>query len=159
MKKNPSAETLQGQPAWRRLGATALLLCAMTTAMPPVVAQDPSSNQATLNFVGADIESVVKAIGHYTRNTFIIDPRVKGTINLVSEKPVSKVQAMDLLGSALRLQGFAIVRTDGFLKVVPEADAKLQAGPIQAAEVRGDQIATQIFRLNYESANNLVQIT
>ncbi|MGH8809044.1 MAG: type II secretion system secretin GspD [Noviherbaspirillum sp.] len=130
----------------------------MTTAMPPVVAQDPASDQATLNFVGADIESVIKAVGHYTRNTFIIDPRVKGTINLVSEKPVSKAQALQLLGSALRLQGFAIVKTDGFLKVVPEADAKLQAGPIQTGEVRGDQIATQIFRLNYESANNLVQV-
>ena len=47
-------------------------------------AQDPSSNQATLNFVGADIESVVRAVGHFTSHTFVIDPRVKGTINLVS---------------------------------------------------------------------------
>ena len=157
MKKNRSAETLQ-TPAWRRLGATALLLCAMTTAMPPVSAQDPAANEATLNFVGADIESVVKAIGHYTRNTFLIDPRVKGTINLVSEKPVSKAQALQMLTSALRLRGFAVVRVDGFLKVVPEADAKLQASTITPGEVRGDQIATQIFRLNYESANNLVPV-
>ena len=156
MKKNRSAETLHGQAGWRRFGATALLLCVMA-GLPSTYAQDPSANQATLNFVGADIESVIKAIGHYTRTTFIIDPRVKGTINLVSEKPVNKAQAMQMLTSALRLQGFAVVKVDGFTKVVPEADAKLQAGPIQA-EVRGDQIATQIFRLNYESANNLVQV-
>ncbi len=134
-----------------------MLLCAIA-GTPTAYTQDPASNQATLNFVGADIESVVKAVGHYTRNTFIIDPRVKGTINLVSEKPVTKAQAMQMLTSALRLQGFAVVRADGFLKVVPEADAKLQAGPTQAGDVRGDQIATQIFRLNYESANNLVQV-
>lgn len=139
------------------MGAAAVLLCAIA-GTPTAYTQDPSSNQATLNFVGADIESVVKAVGHYTRNTFIIDPRVKGTINLVSEKPVTKAQAMQMLTSALRLQGFAVVRADGFLKVVPEADAKLQAGPTQAGDVRGDQIATQIFRLNYESANNLVQV-
>ncbi|MFC7516295.1 type II secretion system secretin GspD [Herbaspirillum sp. GCM10030257] len=157
MKKNRSAETLQGTARMRRVGAAALLLCAMA-GMPNVNAQDPSSNQATLNFVGADIESVVKAIGHYTRTTFIIDPRVKGTINLVSEKPVTKPQALQMLGSALRLQGFAMVSSGGVTKVVPEADAKLQAGPIQAGEVRGDQIATQIFRLNYESAPNLVQV-
>ncbi|GAB3540837.1 type II secretion system secretin GspD [Noviherbaspirillum agri] len=126
--------------------------------MPPAYAQDPSSDQATLNFVGADIESVIKAVGHYTRTTFIIDPRVKGTINLVSEKPVNKAQALQMLGSSLRLQGYAMVKADGFTKVVPEADAKLQAGPTKASEVRGDQIATQIFRLNYESANNLVQV-
>ena len=134
-----------------------MLLCAIA-GTPTAYTQDPASNQATLNFVGADIESVVKAVGHYTRNTFIIDPRVKGTINLVSEKPVTKAQAMQMLTSALRLQGFAVVGADGFLKVVPEADAKLQAGTTQAGEVRGDQIATQIFRLNYESANNLVQV-
>jgi general secretion pathway protein D len=157
MKKNRSAETLHGPATLRRMGAAAVLLCAIA-GTPTAWTQDPASNQATLNFVGADIESVVKAVGHYTRNTFIIDPRVKGTINLVSEKPVTKAQAMQMLTSALRLQGFAVVRADGFLKVVPEADAKLQAGPTQAGDVRGDQIATQIFRLNYESANNLVQV-
>ena len=157
MKKNRSAETLQGPARLRRMGAAVVLLCAIA-GTPTAYTQDPSSNQATLNFVGADIESVVKAVGHYTRNTFIIDPRVKGTINLVSEKPVTKAQAMQMLTSALRLQGFAVVGADGFLKVVPEADAKLQAGPTQAGDVRGDQIATQIFRLNYESANNLVQV-
>lgn len=167
MKKNRSAETFHktsGKTAagltapWRRISAAALLLCAMA-GMPNVNAQDPNSNQATLNFVGAEIESVVKAIGHYTRTTFIIDPRVKGTINLVSEKPVTKQQALQMLASSLRLQGFAMVRSDGVTKVVPEADAKLQAGPIQTTgDVRGDQIATQIFRLNYESAANLVQV-
>ncbi len=111
-----------------------------------------------MNFVGADIESVVKAIGHYIGRTFIIDPRVKGTISVVSEKPVSKAQAFSLLSSALRLQGYAVVTVDGFTKVVPEPDAKLQAGPIQAGALRGDQIATQIFRLNYESAANLVAV-
>jgi general secretion pathway protein D len=135
-----------------------MLLAAFTSCVPVVQAQDPGSNQATLNFVGADIESVVKAIGHYTRTTFVIDPRVKGTINLVSEKPVTKTQAFEMLASALRLQGFAVVRTGDFAKVVPEADAKLQAGPPATAAVRGDQIATQVFRLNYENANNLVPV-
>lgn len=163
MRKNRSAKIsaiLSGRPAnWRRWSTGLLLACAALTAVPPSFAQDPSSNQATLNFVGADIESVVKAIGHYTRTTFVIDPRVKGTINLVSERPVTKPQALDMLASALRLQGFAMVRSDGFTKVVPEADAKLQAGPVETPRnVRGDQIATQIFRLNYESAANLVPV-
>jgi general secretion pathway protein D len=151
-----SEGTKQGTALWRRLVA-ALLLCAFATTQP-VAAQDPASNQATLNFVGADIESVVKAIGHYTGTTFIIDPRVKGTINLVSEKPVTKNQALSLLASSLRLQGYAMVTVGNLTKVVPEADAKLQAGPIQGGTVRGDQIATQIFRLNYESAATLVPV-
>ncbi|MBI1890332.1 MAG: type II secretion system secretin GspD [Burkholderiales bacterium] len=140
----------------KRLGVALVLSC---TLLPPLLAAaPPAGGEAVLNFVGADIESVIKAVGQYTNTTFIIDPRVKGTINLISERPVSKAQAFGLLGSALRLQGYAIVIGDGFAKVVPEADAKLQAGPIQKGTIRGDQIATQIFHLNYESAPNLVTI-
>jgi type II secretory pathway component GspD/PulD (secretin) len=66
-------------------------------------AQEPTKHQAMMNFVAADIETVVRAIGHYTGTTFVIDPRVKGSINLVSEKPVSKAQALEMLTSVLRL--------------------------------------------------------
>ena len=117
-----------------------------------------SSNKTTFNFVDADIESVIAAFGDYTKTTFIIDPRVKGKINLVSDKPLSKAHAFQLLTSVLRMQGFAMVSGNGYIKVVPEADAKLQAVPTQVGTVRGDQIATQIFHLNYESANNLVTV-
>ena len=128
------------------------------------LAQSPDKNTADLNFVGADIESVVKAIGHYTGTTFIIDPRVKGQVNLVSEKPLTKDQAFKLLTSTLRLQGYAVVFADGYYKVVPEADAKLQPGPTKMVQsengesVKGDQVATQIYRLNYESAANIVTV-
>lgn len=127
-------------------------------ALASAQAQEPNQSTASLNFVGADIESVVRAIGHYTGNTFVIDPRVKGTINLVSEKPLSKAQAFELLGSVLRLQGFALVRTANYVKVVPEADAKLQSSPVQIGKLRGDQIATQIFLLNHQNATGLVAV-
>ncbi len=145
---------------WPRLRATAAML--LGVAFIPPAWPAAADNEATLNFVGADIEAVIKAVGHYTNTTFIIDPRVKGTINLVAETALTKAQAFNLLASALRLQGYAMVAGDGFTKVVPEADAKLQASPTQvrsdAARLKGDQIGTRIFRLNYESAGNLVTV-
>lgn len=123
------------------------------------VNQNANQNAASLNFINADIDSVVKAIGHYTGTTFVIDPRVKGQITLVSEVPLSKDQAFKLLTSNLRMQGFAVVTSDGFSKVIPEADAKLHGGPTQSLttkNVKGDQIVTQVYRINYESANNIV---
>ncbi len=138
------------------MARAALLLAAF--ALPRAFAQEPTDNQATLNFVGADIESVARAIGHFTGNTFVIDPRVRGTVNLVSEKPVTKAHAFEMLGSVLRLQGYAMVRTQDFVKIVPEADAKLQASPVQVGKLRGDQIATRIFHLNHESAAALVAV-
>ncbi len=160
MMKKQSRST-SSSPALRRIAAGAMLCCAMATGLAPAWAA-PAEEQAAMNFVNADIESVIKAVGHYTGMTFIIDPRVKGTLTLVSEKSISKSQAFSLLTSQLRLQGYAVVTGDGYAKVVPEAEAKLQSSPTQVgvggARVGGDQIATQIFHLAYESAANLTAV-
>lgn len=152
----------QQTPALRRIAANVMLCCAVLGAVPPAPAFAQESNGAALNFVNADMESVIKAVGHYTGMTFIIDPRVKGTLTLVSERSLSKAQAFSLLTSALRLQGYAVVTGDGYAKVVPEAEAKLQASPTQVgvggSKVRGDQVATQVYRLQHESAANLTAV-
>ena len=148
-------------PALRRLSAAALLCCVLAPAAAPVTAWAQPNDEAALNFVGADIESVIKAVGHYTNITFLIDPRVKGTLTLVSEKTITKSQAFQLLASALRLQGYAIVSGDGYAKVVPEAEAKLQASPTVIGgqkNPQGDQVVTQIFHLNHENSANLVTV-
>jgi general secretion pathway protein D len=164
------------RPFFQTASARAVvLLCGLSLLAPtPLWAQQPASpgvppppditprnrDQVVLNFVNADLESVVKAVGQATGKNFVIDPRVKGTVNLVTEQPVSRAQALETLGSVLRMQGYAMVESNGFTKVVPEADAKLQGSPIVAggAGGRGDQVVTQVFRLNYESANNLVPV-
>jgi general secretion pathway protein D len=139
--------------ALRRV-ATALLVAGLITAQ---IAQA----QVTLNFVNADIDQVAKAIGAATGKTIIVDPRVKGQLNLVSENPVPEDQALKTLQSALRMQGFALVQDHGVLKVVPEADAKLQGVPTyigNAPVARGDQVITQVFQLRNESANNVLPV-
>ncbi|HAT31781.1 MAG TPA: type II secretion system protein GspD [Janthinobacterium sp.] len=146
-------------PVWRRLSAAVMLCCAVAGLPAPLLAAP--NDEAALNFVGADIESVIKAVGHYTNINFVIDPRVKGSITLVSEKSITKSQAFALLASALRLQGYAVVSGDGYAKVVPEAEAKLQSVPTQVGgsiAVKGDQIATQVFFLNFESSANLLTV-
>ncbi len=115
----------------------------------------------TLNFVNAPIDQVAKAIGAAAGKTIIVDPRVKGELNLVADEPVPEEQALKTLQSALRMQGFALVNDHGILKVVPEADAKTQGAPVvvgNTPSARGDQIITQVFRLRHESANALIPI-
>ncbi len=139
--------------ALRRI-ATALLMAGLMTAQA-------ARAEVTLNFVNADIDQVAKAIGAATNKTIIVDPRVKGQLNLVSENPVPEAQALKTLEAALRMQGFSLVQDHGVLKVVPEADAKLQGAPTYFGNVpqaRGDQIITQVFELHHESANNLLPV-
>nr|WP_314860468.1 type II secretion system secretin GspD [uncultured Undibacterium sp.] len=158
---NKISEVSVMQKKWQRIviSGVALTTLSLSTVLPyTVMAQDVARDAASLNFVNADIESVIKAVGHYTGTTFVIDPRVKGQLTLVAEKPLTKEQAFKLLTSNLRMQGFAVVTSDGFSKVVPESDAKLQGGPTQPKSVKGDQIITQVFRINYEPANNIVTV-
>jgi general secretion pathway protein D len=129
----------------------------------PGNAADPTATgeSVMLNFVNADIDAVVRAIGQFTNRTFVVDPRVKGTLSLVTERPVTREQAYEQLLTALRLQGFTIVQTGNVARVLPEADAKLQGGTVvgpQTAAPRGDQLVTQVFRLQYESATAMVPI-
>ncbi|WP_455774404.1 type II secretion system secretin GspD, partial [Burkholderia stabilis] len=134
---------------------------ATTLIVAGIIVSQAAYAQVTLNFVNADIDQVAKAIGAATGKTIIVDPRVKGQLNLVAERPVPEDQALKTLQSALRMQGFALVQDHGVLKVVPEADAKLQGVPTyvgNAPQARGDQVITQVFELHNESANNLLPV-
>ncbi len=131
----------------------------------PVAAQAPASTTrnaegVTLNFVNAEIAEVARTMGVMTGRNIVVDPRVKGTMNLSSDKPLSNAAAYNQFLVALRLQGFSVVDAAGITKILPEAEAKLQGGSVSTSEAKigGNQIATQIFRLNYETANNLVPI-
>jgi general secretion pathway protein D len=115
-----------------------------------------------LNFVNADIEGVVKAVSEITGKNFVLDPRVKGTVNIVSAKPVSRALIYEIFLAALRVQGYAAIESRGIVRIVPESDAKLQSSPTRGPQdrplARGDQIQTQVFTLKYESAVQMVPI-
>ncbi len=123
-------------------------------------AQRGAAARVTMNFVNQDIEAVTRAIGAMMNRQMVVDPRVKGAITVYSETPLTVNEAYLNYLSALRGLGFTVVENAGLLKVVPEADAKLQAGTVSIGNSgrRGDQILTQIFRLNHENPNNLVAV-
>ncbi len=115
----------------------------------------------TLNFVNAEIDGVARAMGAIMNRQIIVDPRVKGQITLYSEQPLSSREAYLNFLAALRGQGFALVEVAGLIKIVPEADAKLQTGTVDVGNRptrSGDQVMTQIFKLQYESVNNMVTV-
>ena len=159
---------------WLRAG---LLSLALAAAVAPVSAADPAPAEraaagtaakptgpdvVTLNFVNADIEGVVKAVSEITGKNFVLDPRVKGTINIVSAKPMSRSMVYEVFLSAMRLQGFTAVEERGRVAIVPEIDAKLRqsqvTGPQDKPRAGGDTIQTRVFKLQHESATQLVPV-
>ncbi len=116
----------------------------------------------TLNFAGAEIEAVARTLGAVLGRNVVVDPRVKGLINLSTERPVSPAVAYQQFLATIRLQGFTVVESAGLDKVVPEADAKLQSESVIAdpgsSGPSGNRVVTQIFRLQHEQAANLVPV-
>jgi general secretion pathway protein D len=119
-----------------------------------------ASTPVTINFVNAEIEAVTRAMGAMLDRQFIVDPRVKGQVTVYSEQAIPVSQAYLNFLAALRGLGYTVVESGGLLKVVPEADAKLQTGTVEVAGrgYRGDQVLTQVFRLSHENPNNLVPV-
>jgi general secretion pathway protein D len=169
-----------GPAAWR-LRPQVLALAALLAGLPVLQAQTAAEAPArprnakappghspalkstapvTVNFVNADVEAVTRAMATMIERQIALDPRVKGTMTLYSDQPLSVREAYLNYLSALRGLGFTMVENGGLLKVVPEAEAKLQTGTVSVGQpaVRGDQIITQIFHLNHENPNNLVAV-
>ena len=137
-------------------GVAAALVTAAALLLSPAHAQQ----RVTLNFVNTEIEAVARAMSDFTGRIFVVDPRVKGTVTLVVDRPVGAGEAIGALASALRVQNIALVDAGGVIRIVPEADAKLQGGPVRTepGPARGDEMVTQVFRLNYESAVAIAQV-
>ena len=140
---------------WLHILVLSMSLCWAGAA---VAAKDPPRGWITLNFVNADIGSVIKAMSEMTGRTFVVDPRVKGTLSITSPRPVSPSVAYDIVLSALRMQGYAAVRVNGVVRIIPEADAKFYATPTMG-KTRGNRVGgemiTRVFTLRHESATQL----
>ncbi|MDR2112749.1 MAG: type II secretion system secretin GspD [Candidatus Accumulibacter sp.] len=117
-----------------------------------------TEDAVTLNFVNSDIESTVRAVGVITGKNFVIDPKVKGSINIISSQPVERSLIFPILLSALRQQGFTAVENDAIVKIMPDADAKTQAMQVfsRRGKAAGDRVVTKVFPLTHASAQQLV---
>jgi general secretion pathway protein D len=116
--------------------AVAVLLFASSLAFAAGPSKkDVSVEPLTLNFVNAEIESVARTLATLLRHNLVVDPRVKGTINLSTETPVTPAQAWQQFLAVIRLQGFAVVEAQGLFKILPEACNKLTAQVLDQADL------------------------
>jgi general secretion pathway protein D len=146
-------------PSFSRVSLLGLVLLLQGLALPALAAA-PASKAITLNFSNAEIEAVARTLAVITGRNLVVDPRVKGTLSLSTDTPSTPAKAWDQFLAALRMQGYTMVETAGLYKIVPETEGKLQSESVRldSGAQRGDQIVTEIFKLNYENANNLVPV-
>ncbi len=110
--RNARADRLQGAGAYLRRWLSAALTCGLFAHTGLGIAQ-AGDEPISLNFQNADIDSVIHAVGKLTGQNFLIDPRVKGKLNIVTNTPIQRELSYQILLSALRLQGFAAIEGEG----------------------------------------------
>ena len=117
------------------------------------------AEEVTLNFSDADLVAVINSVSQITGKNFIIDPRVKGKINVVSSKPLNEEEVYNVFLSILQVHGFATVPTEYAIKIIPDATAKQSAAPFTSADSNpGDQLITRVLQIDHINAAQLVPI-
>jgi general secretion pathway protein D len=116
--------------------------------------------EVLFNFQRADVEAVIKTVSQMTGRNFIIDPRVKGKVTIISARPVSKVAAYQIFISAIKAQGFtAVDAPGGVIKIVPVAEGKQNARFSAAPQPHGgEQMVTHVVIVQHGIATQLVPL-
>lgn len=112
------------------------------------------AEEVTVNFRDAEIDSVVESIAELTGGTFIIDPRVKGKMTIVSPDPVEVELLYQIFLSALQVHGFQGVDDGAAVRIVPLS--RSVNVPIDGPA--GNELTTQVITLRYIAANEVVPI-
>jgi len=121
----------------------------------PVLAQT-----VTLNLKDADISALISTVAEVTDRNFIIDPRVKGKVTVISTRPMDSDEVYQVFLSILKVHGFAAVPSGEVIKIVPDVNAKQDGIPTanDAAPGRGDEMVTRVVQVDNVAAAQLVPI-
>ncbi len=149
---------------WRLLASIVLYLAAasgLQAQQPPVYVADSNVSASgvghTLNLRDAEITSLIATVSEITGRNFIIDPRVSGKVNVISNRPMNADEVYDVFLSVLRVNGFAAVGAGNIIKIVPEALAS-QDAPAAPGSSAPDALVTRIVPVNHLSPAELVQL-
>lgn len=139
-------------------------LAAAPLAVAPVSPATPSASSNTSpqiwNLKNADIRAVIQTISVLTGKNFIVDPRVHGTITLVSQNPMTPDELYQVFLSMLQLLQFAAIPSGNIIKIVPSMDANALSRQISTANNPGvgDEVVVRVVPVNHVSATELVPV-
>ena len=130
----------------------AFLLTALALALA-----SPGSAQQMLNLRDADIRAFIQDAARVTGRTFIIDPRVQGKVSVVTDRPLSRTEYMEVFLSTLRANGLVAVPTaGGAFRVQPTDTASSQPGRV-GARGGANSFVTEVFRLQTIDAQSAME--
>ena len=136
------------------------LLRALLAAVLACVTGDALAQEQTwkINLKNADINEFVSQIAAITGKTFVVDPRVKGKVTVISNASLNEHDVYELFLSVLRVHGFAAIETSGVVRVQQNTLAKQSGSPMDdAKDIAGEELVTRVIAAQYVDSNELVK--
>ena len=137
-----------------RTGAVALAVLVALTGVAG------AQQRITTNFKDADLGQVAEAVAAVTGKNFVVDPRVRAQVNLISSTPMSANEFNQAFLSILQVNGFVAVPTGSIIKIVPDANVRTMAMNDLPERVSNtsDEMVTQVVTIRNTSAAQLTQV-
>ncbi|MBK7249922.1 MAG: type II secretion system secretin GspD [Gammaproteobacteria bacterium] len=154
MNANDVARSRRAGTSFRAVTVLALLLAAAT------VAGAQQDARITPNFKDADITQIVEAVSAATGKNFIVDPRVRAQVTMLSSTPMSPEAFYQAFLAILQVHGFVAVPAGNVIKIIPDANARqLPANDLpDRVSATSDEIVTQVIAVDKVSAAQLVPV-
>ncbi|MBP6515118.1 MAG: type II secretion system secretin GspD [Steroidobacteraceae bacterium] len=135
-----------------------LLLSALLAAATTASAQQGA--MITPNYKDADLGQVIEAVSQVTGKNFIVDPRVRAQVTMLSATPMSAGAFYEAFLAILQVHGFVAVPAGNVIKILPDANARqLPANDLpDRVSATSDEIVTQVIQVRNTSAAQLVPI-
>ncbi len=135
-----------------------LRLTALVTAL--LAAPSAMSEEQTwkINLKNADINELVAQIAAISGKTFVVDPRVKGKVTVISNTSLDERGVYELFLAVLRVHGFAAIETSGVVRIQQQTLAKQSGSPLDnASTISGEELVTRVISAQYVDSNELVK--
>jgi general secretion pathway protein D len=139
--------------------AASRLVCCCCLSLLLIAAPEVASQDWTVNLKETDIQELIKFVAEATDTTIVVDPKVKGTVKVISSKPVSSSELYDLFLSILDVHGYTAVRSGNVVRVIQSKDARSAPVRVESARVTpSDEYVTHVIRLDNISAAKLIPV-
>lgn len=127
--------------------------------LPMAAVAQESEGTWRLNLKDADIRAFVTQVADITGYSFVVDPRVKGKVTVLSSAPMNKHEIYDLFLAVLQVHGFTAIPGEEVIKVVQQVDAKQSAESLgRFTEIPSEQLITRVIQVDNANALELVPI-
>jgi general secretion pathway protein D len=115
-----------------------------------------SANALTLNLKNMEMVTLINTVSQVTGKNFIVDPRVKGKVNVVSTTEIDNDEFYHLFLSILQVHGYIAVEGDGFAKILPQTHIKNNSSRLSATA--SDHIVTTTIPVFNVAANQMIPV-